>query len=210
MKLVAGLGNPGPKYQRTRHNVGFWTLDELVRRWGQGAPRFERDFEALLWDVQRPQARVLLLAPQTFMNLSGRSVAAAARFYRIAPQDLLVIYDDLDLPTGRLRLRAGGSSGGHRGMEDVLTRLGTPQISRLRIGIGRPHPSRAVDHVLGPFTPQERPLVEQAVIQAADAVECWLSEGIEAAMNRFNRAGQPGSRSAGRYNRPAGSQGETS
>ncbi len=187
MKLVAGLGNPGPRYARSRHNVGFVVVDELARRWGVAVDRFDRHFEALLGEATVGSQRVLLLKPQTYMNLSGRSVAAACRFYKVALDDLLVVYDDVDLPVGQIRIRAGGSSGGQKGMEDVLRHMGSQEIARIRVGIGKVHRSATVDHVLGTFAPDERESAEQAVWTAADAVECWLREDLTAAMNRFNR-----------------------
>lgn len=187
MKLIAGLGNPGPRYADSRHNIGFLVADELARRWRADLTRFDRDFEALLGEGQCAGERVLLLKPMTFMNLSGRSVAAAARFYKLAPDALLVIYDDLDLPVGKLRLRAGGSAGGHNGMGDVIQQSGTDQIARLRIGIGKVHRAATVGHVLGRFDPEEREEIAFALGQAADAAECWVREGVTAAMNRFNR-----------------------
>ncbi len=188
MKLIAGLGNPGPKYKHTRHNVGFLVVDELARRWKLPEPRFDRDFQGLLWDAARPADRVLLLAPQTFMNLSGQSVAAVLRFYKLAASDVLIVLDDMDLPTGRIRLRAGGSGGGHNGLCDVLARVGTADVPRLRVGIGRGRRDEAVDHVLGVIAPHEREDVGRALSVAADAAECWIAEGMAAAMNRFNRS----------------------
>jgi len=186
VKLVAGLGNPGPRYERTRHNVGFHVIDELVRRWNLGAPRYERRWEALVIDGQIAGRRVLLLRPQTFMNLSGRSLLAARQFYKLDPSDLLVVCDDMDLPVGRVRLRARGSGGGQKGLENILLRLGTTEIPRLRIGIGRAPSPVAAQYVLSRFAPDEQQAIEEAISTAADAVECWLQRGIDAAMNRFN------------------------
>lgn len=187
MKLVAGLGNPGPRYAESRHNIGYLVVDELARRWAADVSRYDRDFEGLIGEAQAEGQRVLLLKPMTFMNLSGRSVAAVRRFYKLATQDVLVIYDDLDLPVGQLRVRAGGSAGGHRGMTDVLQQLATDEVPRVRIGIGKVHPSATVEYVLSRFEPDERPLMEAALTTAADAATCWLRAGIDAAMNQFNR-----------------------
>lgn len=187
MKLVAGLGNPGPKYERTRHNVGFQVVRELARRWRLAEPRFDRDFQALLWDVQRPVGRVLLLLPQTYMNLSGRSVATVQRYFKLPPSNLLVVCDDLDLPVGTIRARASGSSAGQKGLGDIMAHLATQEIARLRIGIGRVHRAATVEHVLTTFSTDERPLMEETLARAADAVECWLCEGIVTTMNRFNQ-----------------------
>lgn len=187
MKLIAGLGNPGPRYAESRHNVGFRVVDELARRWAVDVSRYDRHFEGLLGQAQRAGQPVLLLKPATYMNLSGQCVAAVWRYYRLATGDLLVILDDLDLPLGHLRLRPGGSAGGHKGLADVLRHLGTEDIPRLRIGISKVHRSATVEYVLSAFEPQERPAIETAIGRAADAVECWLSRGLDAAMNEFNR-----------------------
>lgn len=192
MQLVAGLGNPGPRYEQTRHNVGFMVADVLARRWNAGAYRFERKFEALVGEGMLGEQRVLLVKPQTYMNLSGRSVAGVVRFYKVPLEDLLVVYDDLDLPLGALRLRAVGSAGGHRGLNDVLLRLGTADVPRLRIGIGKVHRSATVEHVLNRFSPQEREQMDETIAAAADAAECWAREGIDAAMTRFNQRPKPG------------------
>ena len=186
MKLVAGLGNPGPRYAQTRHNVGYAVVDRLARRWGVSVEKYERRYEALLGDGQVADERVLLLKPQTYMNLSGRSLLAVTQFYKLACPDLLIVCDDLDLPVGRIRLRAGGSGGGQKGLENILLRLASNDIPRLRIGIGKVDKSVTSDYVLSRFMPDEREAVEQVITAAADAVECWLDKGIEAAMNRFN------------------------
>lgn len=193
MKLVVGLGNPGPRYAESRHNVGFAVLDELVRRWKLGQPAYDRHFEGLLVEAQRGAERLLLLKPLTFMNLSGRSVAAVQGFYKLDLSALLVVYDDLDLPVGQIRVRAEGSAGGHRGMADVIGQLGSPRIARIRVGIGRVDRSATVEYVLSRFLPEEREPVERAVQAAADAVECWIDQGVVAAMNRFNRRPTAGS-----------------
>ncbi len=187
MKLIAGLGNPGPRYAGSRHNVGFDVVDEIARRANTEITRFDRHYEALFGEAQLAGQRVLLLKPQTFMNLSGRSVAAVLRFYKLDPVDLLVIYDDLDLPVGRVRLRAVGSAGGHKGMLDVLRHTSTDEIARIRIGIGKVHPSATTEYVLSRFDPDERPVISAAISTAADAATCWARHGIETAMNRFNR-----------------------
>lgn len=193
MKLVVGLGNPGPRYAESRHNVGFVVLDELIRRWKLGAPACDRHFEGLIAEAQRGPQRVLLLKPLTYMNLSGHSMAAVQRFYRLDLSDLLVVYDDLDLPVGQIRVRAEGSAGGHRGMADVISHLGSPRVARIRVGIGRVDPTAAVEHVLGRFLPEECEPIERAVQTAADAVECWVEQGVVAAMNLFNRRVRVGS-----------------
>jgi PTH1 family peptidyl-tRNA hydrolase len=185
MKVIVGLGNPGKKYEGTRHNIGFDLLAELNRRWK--VPRPREKFEALLAEVPVGSEKVVLLAPQTFMNLSGQSVRQVRDFYHLQPADFLVICDDLNLPVGRLRLRPGGSSGGQKGIQNIIQHLGTEEFPRLRIGVGRPPGDRnAADYVLDHFHKSELPLVDQAILLAADCCDCWLAEGVAAAMNRFN------------------------
>jgi len=210
VKLVAGLGNPGSRYAHTRHNVGYMVVDELARRWAVRVERYERRYEALIGESQAGGQHVLLIKPQTFMNLSGRSLLAVRQFYQLACSDLLIICDDLDLPVGRIRLRASGSGGGQKGLENILLRLASNDIPRLRIGIGKVDKSVTTDYVLSRFTPGEGELVDEAVATAADAVACWLEEGIAAAMNRFNP--KPGSQSRDEPQAPSGDvpQGEPS
>ena len=190
MKLVVGLGNPGPRYRHTRHNAGFRVLDAVAARAGAGPPvsRFAGRYSEGVLAGQR----VGLLAPETFMNRSGEALALALAALPIAdPEaDLLVVLDDADLPLGRLRLRARGSSGGHNGLADVLERLATEAVPRLRFGIGRPlEPRDTVDFVLEPFAPAEEVLLAEALPRAADAVACFVAEGSAVAMNRFNGPG---------------------
>ncbi|MBN2445113.1 MAG: aminoacyl-tRNA hydrolase [Phycisphaerae bacterium] len=193
MKLIAGLGNPGPRYAGSRHNIGYQVVDELARRWSVDVSRHERRFDALLGDGPIAGTRGLLLKPTTFMNLSGRSVAAAWRYYKIGLPDVLVVHDDLDLPVGKLRLRGAGSAGGHKGLSDVIRHLGTDEVSRLRIGIGKVDRSATVEYVLSAFTPEEREIMAQGIQAAADAVELWMRVGVENAMNEVNRRGPSGS-----------------
>jgi PTH1 family peptidyl-tRNA hydrolase len=185
MKLVVGLGNPGKKYQDTRHNVGFEVLSELVRRFPGDRPKGRFSGETM--DLAVTGQKILLLWPHTFMNVSGKSVLAARDFYKIEDEDLLVVCDDFQLPLGKLRLRASGSSSGQKGLDDCLRRLGTQRLSRLRLGIG-PVPERwdVADFVLGKFDESDQPQVQQMVRRSADAVETWVSGGIQEAMNRFN------------------------
>lgn len=187
MKLIAGLGNPGPRYAASRHNIGYLVVDALARRWGTEVARLEARFDGQLGRVPRAGEEVLLLKPTTFMNLSGRSVAAVVRFYKLGAGDVLVIHDDLDLEVGQLRIRASGSAGGHKGLMDVCRQLSTLDVARLRLGIGKVHPDATVDYVLGRFRPEEGPLIAAAIEAAADAAECWVREGIAAAMNKYNR-----------------------
>lgn len=186
MKVICGLGNPGDRYRTTRHNVGFRVLDLLADRWGLTGAGRVRDGAAQL-EVARPDpvGRVLLVKPMKFMNLSGGPLRAAMRHVTGDPRsDLLVVADDIDLPLGRIRLRRDGSAGGHNGLRDIIGALGTNEFDRLRVGIGR-H-GDAVDHVLSTFRPVERELADEAIATAADAVETWLRDGIDAAMNAFN------------------------
>lgn len=200
MKLIAGLGNPGPRYAESRHNIGYRVVDELARRWDVDVTRHDRHFEGLVGQGQRGGERVLLLKPCTYMNLSGRSVAAAWRYYKLALSDLLVVHDDLDLNVGQLRLRAAGSAGGHKGLGDVIRHLSSDEIPRLRIGIGKVHPSATTEYVLSRFEGDERPTIEIALATGADAIECWLARGVEAAMNQFNR--RPGGETPSEGERP--------
>ncbi len=187
MKLLAGLGNPGPRYADSRHNVGYLVIDELARRWGMTVTRYDRRFQGLIGQATRAGHQVHLLKPTTFMNLSGQSVSAVLRYFKLGPSDLLVIHDDLDLLPGQVRVRAGGSAGGHKGLDDIIRHLSTTEVPRLRIGIGKVHRDATVDFVLSRFTPAEREIITEAVATAANAVECWLARGITAAMNEFNR-----------------------
>ena len=189
MKLVVGLGNPGGKYEDTRHNVGFGVADELARRWGYEKAR--RRFNGLLGDGSIRGERVLLLEPTTYMNLSGVAVREASTFFKVGLQDLLVIGDDMALPLGRIRLRASGSAGGHNGLASMVQELGSEAWSRLRVGIGQVSGERMVGHVLGTFSAEEQPVIQQAIGTAADAVECWVAVGIAAAMTKYNRASEP-------------------
>ena len=188
MKIVVGLGNPGARYKDTRHNIGFQVLDELARRWR--SENWKRRFEAEVSE-HRAGGPVLLVKPQTFMNLSGEAVREAAKFYKVAPQDIIAIHDDLDLPAGRLRIRERGGAGGHKGIQSMIVQLGTDAFVRVKFGIGRP-PAEwdTADYVLGRFSPEEQPSISQTIGLAADAVEAILAEGTSAAMNRFNRQGE--------------------
>lgn len=185
MKLIVGLGNPGRQYEGTRHNVGYAVLGELARRLGTGPPKAK--FHGELVETLIGDQKVLLLCPLTYMNRSGLSVRAAKDYYQIADNDLLVVCDDINLPLGKLRFRARGSSGGQKGLEDIIQRLGTQDFSRLRIGVGAPPEGWDwADYVLSRFRPEERDQIQQAVVKAAEAVETWVREGIEACMNQFN------------------------
>lgn len=186
MKLVIGLGNPGKKYQRTRHNVGFDVVGELGRRYGTEAPgnKYEADF----LDVRIRDQKVLLISPLTFMNLSGKSVWQFIKFYQPEMEDVVVVCDDMNLATGRLRWRPSGSAGGQKGLADIIQRLGHQDFPRLRFGIDRPPRKMDVTPwVLGRFREEEKETVEHAVLRAADSIEYWIAEGIESTMTEFNR-----------------------
>lgn len=189
MKLVVGLGNPGRKYEGTRHNAGYMTLDILAAKYGAGRPKSQ--FQGELSEIHIQGERVLLVWPQTFMNRSGTSVVQARDFYKLTNDDLLLISDDINLPLGRLRVRASGSAGGQNGLKDVIRCLGGEQFARLRIGVGPvPNGWNQADFVLGKFTTAEKTEIEIAVRVAAEAVECWTTSGTAACMNRYNA--QPG------------------
>ncbi|MEO8290278.1 MAG: aminoacyl-tRNA hydrolase [Gaiellaceae bacterium] len=182
--LVVGLGNPGREYATTRHNVGFMVVDELARRQGGS---WRGKFAGELTDVRIDGARVALLKPQTYMNESGRSAAAAARFYKVEPEALLAVHDEVDLELGRLQARAGGGLAGHNGLRSLAQHLGSPEFLRLRVGVGRPErgdPRPVADYVLSPFDPEVD--VGALVLRAADAVETVVRDGVEEAQQRFN------------------------
>lgn len=188
MKLICGLGNPGREYERHRHNVGFMIVDELCRR--ARVDLSQEKFDARIGQGTIRGEKVLFLEPQTYMNLSGRSLAGAARFYKIAPADVLVIHDELDLPFGRLQIKAGGGPGGHNGLKSIIGAMG-PDFVRLRFGIGKPEgpdaKARVVGHVLSNFSSEEQARLPELIERSADAAECWATEGLQAAMNRYNR-----------------------
>jgi PTH1 family peptidyl-tRNA hydrolase len=189
MRLVVGLGNPGSRYRLTRHNLGFMVVDELADRWriAVGGKRHEAETGAGEW----AGTRVVLAKPQTFMNLSGESVAKLRRLYRLEPHEILAVYDDLDLPFGKIRLRGDGGAGGHNGVASLISVLGKG-FPRLRVGIGRP-PGGAdpVGYVLEPFSADEQGQLDAVVERAAESVESWLEHGLEATMNIANRRQPP-------------------
>ena len=185
--LIVGLGNPGKKYARTRHNAGFLVLEQLADKW-RAAWSDEKKFRARLARVETESWRALLCQPRTFMNASGEAVAAVGQFYRVPASRTLIAVDDADLPFGEIRLRASGSSGGHHGLESVEQHLATRAYPRLRIGIGRAESAvrEITGHVLSQFTMDEARLLENVLQRASDQIECWLREGIVKAMNQFN------------------------
>ena len=184
--LVVGLGNPGPKYEWTRHNVGFLVIDQLADR--ENLPVQRLKHKALTNTALIGGKPVLLMKPTTYMNLSGEAVRQAVDFYKVAPDHVLVVSDDTALAVGRLRIRRGGSAGGHNGLKNIILHLGTDQFPRLRVGVGeKPHPDYDMaDWVLGKFQGEDKKAIDQAVKRAADAVECILAEGIDRGMSRFN------------------------
>lgn len=184
--LLVGLGNPGTQYENTRHNVGFLVADELAER--QNAPIQRLKFKALTNLLTISGEKVLVMKPVTYMNLSGEAVGEAARFYKLPPERVLVISDDVSLPVGKLRIRKGGSAGGHNGLKSIIQHLGTDQFPRIKVGVGqKPHPDYDMaDWVLSKFAGEDLKTITEAIRKAADAVECLIQEGPDKAMNRFN------------------------
>ncbi|NNB90054.1 aminoacyl-tRNA hydrolase [Corallococcus exiguus] len=189
MKLICGLGNPGREYERHRHNVGFMVVDALLSR--ARAELTQDKFQARVGQGSLGGERILFVEPQTYMNLSGRSVAEAARFYKVEVQDVLVVHDELDLPFGRLQLKAGGGAGGHNGLKSMVQCLGEDAFIRVRVGIGKPEgpnaKERVAGYVLSNFDDGERRQLEELVGKAADMAESWVRDGLSTAMNRHNR-----------------------
>jgi len=183
--MIVGLGNPGPEYADTRHNMGFAVVDALAATWGAAAG--QRKFGGKVATVDAAGKTVVLLKPWTYMNRSGQSVATAVGFYKLPLDRLMVVLDDMALDPGRIRLRGLGSAGGHHGLEDVILLLGTDRFARCRVGIGPAGQQDGADYVLGRPTPQERVLLDEAVRQSRDAVLCWLEHGLDRAMTEFNR-----------------------
>ena len=184
--LVVGLGNPGDQDEHTRHNAGFQVIDALADRGNFPVQRLK--FHALTNTATVGGQGVLVMKPVTYMNLSGQAVGEAARFYKISPDHVLVISDDVDLPLGKLRIRKGGSAGGHNGLKSIIQHLGTDQFPRLKVGVGgKPHPDYDMaDWVLGKLQGEDKKIMDDAAVRAAQAVECLLSQGIDRAMNQFN------------------------
>ena len=188
MHIVTGLGNPGRDYENTRHNIGFMVLKELARRHNPPAGRSR--FRAEIFECFLGSEKVVLVAPQTFMNLSGVAVQQVMNWYKADLDDLLVVYDDLDLPFGQLRVRASGSAGGHNGLKSIIQELGSQQVPRLRVGIGR-GPGTAVAHVLSRFNPDDAKALPDVVARAADMVELWIRTDLTTTMNEANRKPEP-------------------
>ncbi|WP_083594889.1 aminoacyl-tRNA hydrolase [Bacillus paramycoides] len=185
MKLIVGLGNPGREYELTRHNIGFMAIDELAKRWNISLN--EQKFKGLFGAGFVNGEKVILLKPLTYMNLSGESIRPLMDYYKIDVEDFIVMYDDLDIPVGKLRLRMKGSAGGHNGVKSTISHLGTQEFQRIRMGIDRPkNGMKVVDYVLGRFTPEETSGVNQSIEKAADACEEWLNKPFLQIMNTFN------------------------
>jgi len=191
-QLIVGLGNPEPKYDRTRHNIGFATVDALADYW-QVSLSANRKFQGEFGEGRGPQDKIRLLKPQTYMNNSGRSIRAVLDWYKLPPQSVLIVYDDLDLPLGRLRLRLSGSAGGHNGMKSAIAHLGTQDFPRLRIGIGRPqnaavdsNEKKTIGYVLGKFSSEETELMDRVLKLAIEAIELSLRAGVEKSMSLYN------------------------
>ncbi len=187
--IVAFLGNPGLKYNGTRHNAGFMTADAMEKKLGVSINKMR--FKALTQTVELDSHKVLLMKPQTYMNLSGDAIAQAAKFYKIPPERVIVVSDETALPIGRLRIRRGGSAGGHNGLKSIIARLGTDQFPRIRLGVGAPpHPDYDMaDWVLGAFRGQDAADMEETAKKAADAAVCYITEGADRSMNKYNTRG---------------------
>lgn len=184
MKIIVGLGNPGPRYETTRHNVGFLVLDLLAEKLNIDFKK-QAHFSSVAEGRLRGE-KIILIKPMTYMNLSGKAVGHAVGFYKIDLSDLLVIYDDMDLDVGRIRIKQGGSGGGHNGMNSIITHLSSQEISRIKIGIGRPGREKVTDYVLMPFPDQDWEWVKPAIYKGTEAAELWLKDGVSAAMNKYN------------------------
>jgi PTH1 family peptidyl-tRNA hydrolase len=188
MKIIVGLGNPGKKYEGTRHNAGFMVIDRFAEKLEIKIEK--KKFSALIGETTVKGEKCLLVKPQTYMNLSGEAVLAVKQFYKAQPEDIIVVYDDMDLPVGKIRIRKQGGSGGHKGMISIISCLGTENFIRIRIGIGGPKDrseQEVINHVLGDFTSEEKAIIRETQEKAAEAVLLLLQEGVEASMNRYNK-----------------------
>jgi len=185
-RLIIGLGNPEPKYDRTRHNIGFEAVDSLARDWGLSWQENKR-FQGFIAEGDGPlPGKIRLLKPQTYMNRSGQSVRSVLDWYKLEPESILVIYDDMDLPLGRLRIRLSGSAGGHNGIKSMIAHVGTENFARLRIGIGKSTEKATISHVLGRFTPQENQVILKVLDLSRKAIELGLKQGLQKAMSLYN------------------------
>lgn len=186
MKLIIGLGNPGKKYQTHKHNIGFMVVDELASDLGLSFNQTK--FKSLYAQGQLGNEKIILIKPQTFMNLSGEAVQAWLDFYKLSKEDLLIIYDDMDLEVGQIRLRLKGGSGGHNGIKSIIQHLGDPIFNRIRIGVGRPYPGQSVvSHVLSSFRKEDEQAIEDGIYQSVDAIKYWIpAHTFQETMNEFN------------------------
>jgi PTH1 family peptidyl-tRNA hydrolase len=185
IRLIAGLGNPGQEYDGTRHNIGFEVIDKLADKYGVDVSK--KNFGGILGQTVLDDKKLILLKPLKYMNNSGQVIATAAGFYKLQPLQILVITDDMALEPGNIRLRASGSAGGHNGLADIIEKLSTVDFARLRVGIGEKGPAVARDYVLNKPSKEQRPLLNDAVEQAMQAAICWVQQGVDAAMTKFNR-----------------------
>lgn len=185
MKVIAGLGNPGSEYETTKHNVGFMFIDALAAH--LGVTEWRGMFDACVAETRIEAEKVLLVKPQTYMNDSGRAIGPLLAWYKLAPEDLIVVHDDMDIPAGTVRIRKKGSAGGHNGIKSILAHVGDEHFTRMRIGIGRPLPNwTVVNHVLAPFTEEDAPRIREAIAYLIPAAACIVTDGADRAMNRFN------------------------
>lgn len=190
-RLIVGLGNPGPKYDRTRHNIGFEVVDALAKSLPGVSLASNKRFQGDAGEFRSAGERTVLLKPSTYMNKSGQSVRAVLDWYKLTPAEVLIVYDDMDLPTGKLRMRLSGGAGGHNGMKSIISHLGTKAFPRLRVGVGSADKSgdpngAVISHVLGRFSPEERKIVDAVIPMAVDAIDLSLRKGVERAMNLYN------------------------
>ncbi|SDF99313.1 peptidyl-tRNA hydrolase, PTH1 family [Selenomonas sp. WCT3] len=185
MKIIAGLGNPGSEYEKTKHNVGFMFVDALAKK--LGVTDWKDKFDAKIGEARIGAEKVLLVKPQTYMNESGQAVGPLMNFYKLEVEDLIVVHDDMDIPAGTIRIRKKGSAGGHNGIKSVLAHVGDEHFARVRIGIGRPMPGwTVVNHVLAPFVPEDVPKIDEAIKYLVPAVECMVTDDVDKAMNQYN------------------------
>ncbi len=185
MKIIAGLGNPGSEYEKTKHNVGFMFVDALAEK--LGVTDWKDKFDAKIGETRIGVEKVLLVKPQTYMNESGQAIGPLMNFYKLDAEDLIVVHDDMDIPAGTIRIRKKGSAGGHNGIKSVLAHVGDEHFARVRIGIGRPLPGwTVVNHVLAPFVPEDVTKIEEAIQYLLPAVECIVTDDVDKAMNQYN------------------------
>lgn len=185
MKVIVGLGNPGSEYAKTKHNVGFMFIDAMAEK--LGVSEWRDKFEAKIAETRIGSEKVLLVKPMTYMNESGQAVGPIMSFYKLLPEDLIVVHDDMDIPAGTIRIRKKGSAGGHNGIKSILAHVGDEHFARVRIGIGRPLTGwTVVNHVLAPFSNEDAPRIDEAIKYLEPAVECIINDDVDMAMNKFN------------------------